>query len=130
MKRERFQQFAIVASDSAQVLTDKLNEKMIELKDKHPVVTFEGMIARISYEESYTEPESIEDEYRAIGVSIRCGACPYFEPVRKADGTVDERSKWGDCPHAHYGRTSKGSAACEKLLRMLNEGEVKLCLAD
>lgn len=130
MKRESYQQFAIVASDSAQVLTDKLNEKMIELKDKHPVVTFEGMIARISYEESYTEPESIEDEYRAIGVSIRCQACPYFEPVRKADGTVDERSKWGECPFAHFGRTSKESAACEKLLRMLNDGEVKLCLAD
>ena len=46
------QQFAIVAADSAQQLTDQLNEKLRELRDKSPTVTFDGMIARIQYTES------------------------------------------------------------------------------
>lgn len=130
MRRQSFQQFVIVSSDSAQLLTERLNEKLYELRDKRPEVTFEGMIARISYQESTEEPESLGDEYATKGVKLSCGACPWFEPVRKTDGSIDQRVKWGDCPRAHYGRTTCESAACEKLFEALNNGEVKLCIAD
>lgn len=128
MKSTSYQQFAIVAADSAQLLSDRLNSKLYELRDKHPVVTFEGLIARISYEECDTVPECLADEYRAKGVSLNCGDCPFFEPVSKKDGTKDERVKWGDCPNAHYGRTSCEAPACDLLFEMINGGEIKLSL--
>ena len=43
-----YQKFAIVCGDSAQSLTEQLNEQLYKLRDKHPVVTFEGMIDRFS----------------------------------------------------------------------------------
>lgn len=47
MRSRSYQQYAIVAADSAQTLTEQLNAKLIELRDKNPTVTFEGLIARI-----------------------------------------------------------------------------------
>ena len=41
MRFESFQQFAIVAADSAQQLSEQLNEKLYELRTKRPQVTFE-----------------------------------------------------------------------------------------
>lgn len=123
-----YQQFAIVAADSAQTLTERLNVKLIELRDKNPTVTFEGMIARIKYEEREEIPESLAEEYEAQGIRLTCGDCPYFCPTIKADGTIDQRSKWGGCHVTELGRTSKCSRACDRLYRMLNNGEVRICL--
>ena len=81
MKRESFQQFAIVAADSAQTLTELLNVKLRELRGKNPTVTFEGMIARIQYTESEQVPESLAEEYEAQGVKLTCQDCPYFCPT-------------------------------------------------
>lgn len=38
MKEQQFQQFAIVQGNTASDLTDKLNSKLLELKDKEPTV--------------------------------------------------------------------------------------------
>lgn len=124
-----YQQFAIVAADSAQVLTDALNAKLYDLKDKNPTVTFEGLIARIQYTESEYVPESLAEEYAAQGVRLTCKDCPLFVPALKADGTVDLRAKRGGCPYAEYKRTSKDSPACDEIFKMLNDGRVKLCLS-
>ena len=123
-----YQQYAIVAADSAQQLTDQLNAKLIELRDKNPTVTFEGMIARIQYTESERIPETLAEEYEMQGVHLTCEDCPYFCPTIKADGSLDQRAKWGGCHLAEYGRTDKRSRACEKLFEKLNNGEVKLCV--
>lgn len=125
-----YQQFAIVAADSAQTLTELLNAKLLELRDKNPTVTFEGLIARIQYIESESIPESISEEYEAQGVRLTCSDCPYFCPTMKADGSIDQRAKWGGCPLAEHGRTLKDSAVCDKLFQMLNNGEVQICLRD
>lgn len=130
MKRESFQQFAIVSADSAQELTERLNAELYRLRDKRPTVTFEGMIARISYTETAEVVESLSDEYQSEGIRLTCQDCPIFKPILKADGTADARVKWGDCPFCEYGRTSRDSAACERLFQMINSGEVRLCLAD
>lgn len=124
-----YQQFAIVAGDSAQTLTDRLNEKLFELRDKNPTVTFEGMIARIMYEEREADPESLEEEYELQGVRISCQDCPFFSPILKADGTVDGRIKYGDCPFTEFGRTPRDGRACEQLFQMINSGEVQLCVS-
>ena len=128
MLSRSYQQYAIVAADSAQTLTELLNAKLLELKDKNPTVTFEGMIARIQYTESEQIPESISEEYEAQGVRLTCQDCPYFCPTIKADGTIDQRSKWGSCPLSEYGRTRKGSSVCDTLFQKLNNGEVRLCV--
>ena len=126
MRNESYQQFAIVAADSAQ----QLNQKLYELRDKRPQVTFEGLIARISYSESVSIPEDLVDQYELAGVRLRCGACPFFEPRRNMNGSEDKRAKWGACPCATYGRTSRESGACNRLFEMLNSGEVRLCLTE
>lgn len=124
---ESYQKFAIVYGDSAQSLTDQLNAKLYELRGKHPSVSFEGMIARICWEETDYEPEPEEDETK---LELTCQDCPYFQPMLKADGTIDGRSRIGDCPHAKYKRTYRNSKPCEKLINDINNGEVKLCLAE
>lgn len=128
MISKSYQQYAIVAADSAQTLTELLNAKLVELADKRPTVTFEGMIARIQYVEYQQTPESLAEEYEARGVRLTCEDCPYFCPAIKADGTIDRRNKWGGCPLTEYGRTSKDSRACDTLFQKLNNGEVQICL--
>ena len=125
-----YQQYAIVAADSAQELTEQLNEKLKTLKCKYPKVTFEGLIARIQYTESVQIVEELSDEYELQGVRLTCQDCPMFQPLLKQDGTKDKRAKWGDCPFAHFGRTSRNSSACSRLFEMMNSGEVRLCLAE
>lgn len=132
MRRECFQQYAIVAADSAQSLTEQLNSKLRELQDKRPQVTFEGLIARISYTENVYLMEELADEYEAVGIKLSCQDCPMFQPVRKMDGTIDKRAKWGGCEYSPlgYGQTTKESKCCSRLFEMINSGEVKLCLAE
>lgn len=132
MRRECFQQYAIVAADSAQSLTEQLNSKLRELQDKRPQVTFEGLIARISYTENVYLMEELADEYEAVGIKLSCQDCPLFQPVLKMDGTIDKRAKWGGCEYSPlgYGQTTKQSKACNRLYEMINSGEVKLCLAE
>ena len=74
--------------------------------------------------------EDISDEYEMAGVNLRCRDCPLFQPVRKMDGTIDKRAKWGGCEFSPfgYGQTTKDSRACNTLFEMINSGEVKLCL--
>ena len=132
MRRESFQQFAIVAADSAQQLTEQLNAKLFELRNKRPQVTFDVLIARISYSEDVNILEELSDEYEEVGIKLTCQACPMFQPVRKMDGTIDKRAKWGGCEYSPlgYGQTTKQSKACNRLYEMINSGEVKLCLAE
>lgn len=130
MRTWSYQQFAIVAADSAQSLTDQLNNKLKELKHKNPTVTFEGMIARISYSEQENLPECLQEEYEMQGAGFLCKDCPMFKPIRKADGTIDERMKIGECPVSKYGKTRADGRACEDLFEMIANGRVKLCLAE
>ena len=83
MRRESFQQFAIVAADSAQQLTEQLNAKLFELRNRRPQVTFDGLIARISYSEDVNILEELSDEYEEVGIKLTCQACPMFHLVRK-----------------------------------------------
>lgn len=130
MRRESFPQYAIVQGATAQMLTEELNTKLFELRHKHPRVEFQGLIAQISYTETLEEFECVADEYEAEGIRLTCQDCPAFQPIRKANGTEDLRVKWGDCPHANMGRTSRDARACNKLFQMINSGEVRLCLAN
>lgn len=125
-----YQQYAIVAADSAQQLTDQLNAELIRLRDKKPKVTFEGLIARIQYEEDELIPETLAEEYEAQGVHLTCEDCPYFCPMIKADGTRDLRAKWGGCHLKEDGMAKRTSRVCDKLFEKMNSGEVRLCATE
>lgn len=127
MREETFQQYAIVQCDSAKRLTEQLNDKLRELKDKDPVVSFEGLTARICYTERAEVPEDIVDEWKLKGVSLTCSQCPYYQPTTKSDGSVDLRSKKGMCSYSGTCRFGTGQA-CEDLYKMIQEGGVGLCL--
>jgi len=128
MKRVSYQQFAIVQADSAQQLTERLNQKLYELREENPTVTFEGLIARISY--YVTEEVEKKSSLETTQFKFKCKDCPMFEPVRKKDGTADRRTTFGFCRFAEEGQTFTTSRACERLYEMIKDREVKLCLRE
>lgn len=133
MKRSSYDQFAIVAEDSASLFTQKLNEEMYRLKENHPVVSFSESIpfyAHIKYVVNAETPETVAEASEVSGVSFVCCQCPYFKSVLTEDGEIDKRYKWGDCEHAEMGRTYKTTPACDKLYELIKEGDVKLCFMD
>lgn len=128
MRRMSYQQFAIVQGDSAQQLTERLNQKLYELKEKDPTVTFEGLIARISY--YVTEEVEKKNSLGSAQFKFMCKDCPFFEPVLKRDGTADRRMTMGGCPFAVEETTFTYSDACERLYELIKDREVKLCLRE
>ena len=133
MRRSSYEQFAIVASDSAQSFSQKLNDEIFRLRDNDPVVFFSDsnpFYARIKYVVNTSTPETIAEASAVEGVSFVCAQCPFFKPALREDGEVDKRVKWGDCEHAELGRTNKTTPACEKLYELIKEGDVKLCFLD
>ena len=129
MRTESYQQFAVVKNDQASLFEGELNRRIRELKGKSPQVKFDGLTAYISYIESNDIPESIADEYELAGAGFRCGSCPYFRPVLKADGTEDGRVSWGYCDNApnDLGRTYRDNPACNRLYEEIREGGIGLC---
>ena len=125
-----FKQYAIVAGDTTQELAEKLNAKLYELRNKSPDVTFDGLTARIAYQESEEEPETIAEEYQLRGVRLTCYDCPYFVPTLNLDGSENRRAKKGGCPFKEHRLTYKDKAACDRLFEMLNDGRISLCIAD
>lgn len=134
MRRSSFEQFAIVANDSASLFTEQLNEEILRLKDYNPIVHFSEssspFYARIKYIVNTETPETIAEASEMEGVSFVCLQCPYFKPVLRDDGEIDRRVKWGGCEHTELGRTFKTAPACEKLYELIKEGDVKLCFMD
>lgn len=130
MKCESYQQFVIVEADTAALLTDQLNATIIRLRGKRPVADIKsGRLAIVSYTEDSFDPEDIGEALELEGLKITCQDCPLFTPIYKADGTEDRRIKYGNCPECNFGRTYRTSRPCEKLFKMINNGEVKLCLS-
>ena len=134
MRTSSYKQFDIIRSDDPEIFTEKLNEKMYELRKSWPDVTFseEGkyLIARISYVQHDRVPEDLGDVYEMIDVSFKCEDCPMFEPIRNKDGSPNLRVKRGKCPFSEYGIVYKDSRACDMLYKKIRSGEVQLCLAE
>lgn len=133
MKCESIQQFAIVNEDSASAFEEVLNAKMKELSRNHPVIAFNEnypFYARISYTQTVEIPENVADQFELEGACFHCGDCPMFQPILKADGTVDGRVRYGNCEMSEFGRTYKDSKACDQLYKMLKSGRIGLCLKE
>lgn len=132
MKSLVFSQYAIVRANTAALFTSKLNEEVYKLKDKEPNVKFseaDPLVAYIEYTETEQKPETIDEVAALDGIKFVCEQCPHFKPILKADETIDERCKYGDCDFEgnEFGRTLKTSAACSRLYELIQEGGVKLC---
>lgn len=133
MKRSTYEQFAIVASDSASLFNTQLNEEIYRLKDNNPVVHFSESIpfyAQIKYTVDSTTPENVREEYELQGVRFVCAQCPCFKAALKDDGTEDKRCKWGECEHSELGRVAKTESACDRLYELISEGGVRLCFTE
>lgn len=131
MKRSSYEQFAIVANDSAPLFEQQLNAEIYRLRDNNPSVhvseSTSPFYAKIKYIVNENTPETIAEASELSGVSFVCLQCPYFKPVLRDDGEIDKRAKYGDCEHAEFGRTYKTTPACDKLYELIKEGDVKLC---
>lgn len=133
MRSSCYDQFAIVASDSAVSFTQQLNETIYRLKGNNPVVKFSESIpfyAQIKYSVNENIPETVAEASEMEGVSFVCGQCPYFKAPLKDDGTPDKRCKYGDCEHTELGRTLKMQPACDRLYQLIKEGDVTICFME
>lgn len=133
MKSQSIKQFAIVRSDSASDFEEQLNARMRELYDVNPevIITDNGtyLTAQISYKTTI-EFEHKEKDPAETGIRFTCQECPCFEPILKADGTEDNRVKYGGCKYAEYRRTYKDTYACPLLYKMITNGGVRLCFSE
>lgn len=132
MKSLVFSQYSTVKANSDALFTAKLNEEIYKLKDKSPNVKFseaDPLCAYIEYVESEQKAETIEEVEALEGIRFICEQCPHFKPITKADGTIDNRVKYGDCDYDgnEFGRAIKTSPACPRLYELLQEGGVKIC---
>lgn len=133
MACEKFKQYAIVRSDSAELFEEQLNVRMYELRDSMPDVVFSEnghyLTAKIEYVKKQpvtpTERDPVKD-----GIILKCIDCPYYEPTRKKDGTIDGRTRLGGCELSEFGKTYSDSDACAVLYRMLGNGGIRLCFTD
>lgn len=129
MKSLVFSQYSTVKANTDALFTAKLNEEVYRLKDKSPNVKFstcDPLTAYIEYTETETQPEPEKVEK----LRFVCEQCPHFKPILKADGTIDERCKYGDCDYDgnEFGRSLKKSEACSHLYDLLKEGKgVRIC---
>lgn len=129
MKSLVFSQFATVKANTAALFTSKLNEEIYKLKDKEPNVKFseaDPLCAYIEYTENESQAETIEEVEALEGIRFVCEQCPHFKPITKADGTIDNRVKYGDCDYSgnEFVRTIKTSPACERLYELLQGDDV------
>lgn len=130
MRIETLEQYLIIRGETDEDLTYKLNRKMMELKDKRPKVSFDGLTAYVKYYESEKIPESLADEYELTGAGFTCRQCPAFIPRYREDGRPDRRCKKGGCPEAEFRTTYEQSPACDALFDMIRKGKVKLCFSE
>lgn len=126
MRCDSYLQFRIVAAQTFTELTEKLNETLYELRQKDPEVEFDGLTARIRYREYEYTPEDLREEYSLKGVDLHCQDCPFFEPLRNKNGSINRAAKRGDCIFAEYGFTSRDARACERFFKMLNNGDLRV----
>ena len=130
MRIETIQQFAVIRGETAEELTESLNEKLRELRGKSPKVEFDGLTAYIKYSDKVSHPECLADEYELLGAAFACSQCPEFIPRKRKDGCPDYRCKKGGCEHTTYKKTFGESAACDILYDLIREGKVRLCYSE
>lgn len=127
MRSDSYFQFTFVKADTLETFERELNAKLYDLRGKDPEVFFDGLTAaRIRYKESEMTPEDLREEYSLKGVNLHCIDCPFFEPLRNKDGSVNRAAKKGDCMFHNYGLTWRDAPACERFYKMLNEGDLKV----
>ncbi len=120
-------QFETVREKDPMILTEKVNEVVMEHRNEKPEVTWgDNLTARISFIKKVRLFEEEQDPY----ATFSCGDCPLYKPQRKRNGEEDARSKHGGCVFAMYGRTGRDTRACDKLYEMLKNGMIRLCLSE
>jgi hypothetical protein len=127
MKAQSIQQFAIVQSDSAAAFEEELNARLMDLSEKNPKVSFDGLTAYVSYIKTVRIPETLADAYELNGACFHCEDCPEFQAMLKADGTEDKRLKYGECQYAEMRRTRRDAKACDILYKLIRDGRIGLC---
>lgn len=133
MACEKFKQFAIVRSDSAETFENDLNARMYELRNASPEVLFNEQGQTLTATIEYTvkrDPVHEERDPVTDGILLTCSDCPYCEHITKRDGTPDMRAKTRNCKFAEYGRTYPESNACSVLYQLIINGGARICLTE
>lgn len=133
MACEKFKQYAIVRSDSAETFENRLNARMFELRNDAPEVLFSENGQTLTATIEYTATKEIgpvERDPVTDGILLTCADCPYCEYITKRDGSPDMRAKTRKCKFAEYGRVYPHREACIVLYKLLMNGGARICLTE
>lgn len=122
MKTCKQQKMLCVSAAGATEFQEKMNLALAGLRE--PQITFPQLpfTAYIVYEESWSEPESVREEYSLRGERYICVECPYFKKETDENGREDRRRKWHFC--RYFEKPTKASTpACESFYEKLAVGE-------
>lgn len=130
--QQKLKQYAFVQAYDLDCFEVKLNEKLEDLAECEPEVTFvqsdeTNMIARIAY---VKQVKILEEAPAERGARFTCGDCPLMKPIRKKDGSPDLRRVYGECDFGEMGRVWKTTPACDYLYKMIADGRIRLVLED
>lgn len=133
MACEKFKQYAIVRSDSAETFEDNLNARMFELRNAAPEVLFNEHGQTLTATIEYTVTKAVNPVERdpvTDGIILKCADCPYCEFITKRDGSPDMRAKTRNCKFAKYGRVYPNQDACILLYQLIMNGGARICLTE
>lgn len=133
MACEKFKQYAIVRSDSAETFENKLNARMYELRNEAPEVLFNEHGQTLTATIEYTVTKdlgTVERDPVTDGIILSCADCPYCEHITKRDGSPDMRAKTRICKFAKYGRVYPDQDACILLYQLIMNGGARICLTE
>lgn len=99
---------------------EDFDRKMNEILMKHSDVKIERepsvpMMCYLTFFDEVLEPESLQDEYKLAGCTLKCGSCPY---LRKSE---DKRRKKHFCP-VKQATVRMDMYCCEKFFEDVEEG--------
>lgn len=120
MRREHYEQVAIVKGESLEDFEAKVNARLRDLGEKtvDKDLDLTNLVAVLLYEETEDFEESVRDEFYAEGKVFLCKQCPHIEIP------TDKRRKWVPCKYNECGTTTLGSECCELFYKQLKQGAI------
>ena len=127
MNYKTIKQLEVISELDPRVFQEKFNTFMREHPDAEvQIMNVNGMhTAYITYVYEEEEPETVADQFHIEGIYWHCRNCPEFQPLKKADGTIDRRAKRGKCDYSEYGTANKDIECCELVYKWLMQGKVQ-----
>lgn len=118
MLKQEKERAIILGGRTEQSLQDAINDALDAHEGARLVnVDLANLRAYIQYTETWTEAETLRDEYVIRGIRPVCGECQYYK------APADRRRRCGECYRATG--VDPRDEVCEEFYEWLRDGEVR-----